>query len=251
MLIPRDVLDRWVQLKSPPSLPCPRCNRTLARVPDSSLNAPDMDAEGAYRYGGEQPDVLRGHTGMLYKCSSSQCEQKVIVLGDDCVADEFDPDAGHNTWTSFIKIRYCQPVVPAFAIPEETPDGIKKGLGVAFSHVFSDASACGNALRSVVERILDDRGVRKTEIKNHRRRFLALHRRIELLEVQQPEFAEYLEAIKWIGNDASHGSGVNFDEIYAALEIIENVVTRLYSREARRLHQTVKRVIRANRSPLR
>lgn len=68
-----------------------------------------------------------------------------------------------------------------------------------------------------------------------------LHKRIERFKIKNPEQAESLMAIKWIGNSGSHTNrSLTKDDILDSFEILEHVTTKLYETDTKRITQLTK-----------
>ncbi len=73
--------------------------------------------------------------------------------------------------------------------------------------------------------------------------FRPLHKRIERFKIKNPEQAESLMAIKWIGNSGSHTStSLTKDDILDSFEILEYVTTKLYETDTKRITQLTKQI---------
>jgi hypothetical protein len=135
------------------------------------------------------------------------------------------------------------PAPPIFAIPEQSPSGVSGELKRAFSLFWIDPGSCANRLRVAVEALLTHQKVARTEINSRGRRGpLSLHSRIERFKAKDPDAANYLLAIKWLGNVGSHSGmdEVGDDDLLGAFELIEHVVERLYVKRENRLKKIAK-----------
>jgi hypothetical protein len=129
-------------------------------------------------------------------------------------------------------------------------------LVASFQLFWSDPLACTNRIRSTVERLLTAQKVPQTTGKiaaKGRRKFLALHRRIEQFATRRPEIAEKLMAVKWIGNAGSHSHGATVDDALDGYELMDWVLDTLYARRHHRASALTKAINRrkAPRSPRR
>jgi hypothetical protein len=95
-----------------------------------------------------------------------------------------------------------------------------------------------------VELLLTDRRIKKTIVRNNERKPLFLHKRIEEYRKKNPVMADHLMAIKFLGNDASHASGLLREDLLNAFEILSEVIDEVYGRRRQRLSKMTKRIIK-------
>lgn len=60
------------------------------------------------------------------------------------------------------------------------------------------------------------------------RKPLLLHARIQLLAQKQPELANFIMAVKWIGNAGSHASSIARDDALDGFKILDHVLTKVF-----------------------
>lgn len=89
--------------------------------------------------------------------------------------------------------------------------------------------------------------------KRGKRETLSLHARIEKFKTKDAEAANYLLAIKWLGNAGSHSGldNVDDDDLLGGFELIEHVIERLYVRQEARLKQIAKGLNHRKGKPVR
>jgi len=86
--------------------------------------------------------------------------------------------------------------------------------------------------------LLDAQGIQKTVVsKNGKRELLNTHTRIEKLANKEKSAADYLMAIKWLGNSGSHGHGKNIsrEDLLGGFELFEASIEVLYLKRQERL----------------
>ncbi|MCC6246009.1 MAG: DUF4145 domain-containing protein [Gemmatimonadaceae bacterium] len=121
----------------------------------------------------------------------------------------------------------------------------------SFSLYWSDAKACGNAIRCAVEELLTAQRVNKSAGKpkpGKHRQMLSLHKRIELFAKAKPDLGDKLLAIKWIGNAGSHVDPLKKDDLLDAYEIMAFVLDELYVQRSVHVGALV-RAINRNKGP--
>ena len=78
----------------------------------------------------------------------------------------------------------------------------------------------------MVDAIMTDQGIETSIVSKKAKEVeLTIHNRIELFEKKNPEVAEMLMAIKWIGNEGSHElKGLTRENVVIAYEIIYHCI---------------------------
>jgi len=234
-----------------PHYRCPRCTGGHYRLVKESLKfqrtADTKKIENEQWFDSEY-DELR-FVAML-TCDNERCGEVAVVAGKGWVDDWHDDDGNHLYQHLFLPY-HVQPSPLLISIPEKCPHEVRLELEYAFLSSWSDFAAAGNHIRSATERILDSLKVLKQIVnrKNKRQR-LSLHDRIERIKESHPDVYECFMAIKWLGNAASHSSVLTRDSVFDALDILESVMERVYSKHPAALKLLVRQVI-ARRGPMR
>jgi hypothetical protein len=243
----------WLQPivgSSVPPWPCPTCRLGILGIKDKTLRE-EATAETTSAYGEDwfEPEMHRGVFVAMLQCANARCAEAVAVAGESSVVEEPDPEYVKQGWHTVHQPRVFLPAPALITLPEETPTDVVAQVRAAEAQVFAHASAAGNSIRTAVERLLDERGVRKTTINKKRRRVpLSLHSRIEEYQKKDSPNGGQLLAVKWLGNAASHLS-LTQDGVFDALDILELVLEDLYSPRRKQLAQLAKRVNRAKGPP--
>jgi hypothetical protein len=130
-----------------------------------------------------------------------------------------------------------------FRVKEEWPDAIAAELRRSFIHLWSDPGAAANSLRTAVECLMDQRNVKKYPRTGPRRK-INLHLRIVDFGLQNPEAAELLFAVKWLGNTGSHSdtAGLNRSDVLDAMELLERALHLVYDEAPKRLAKLAKSI---------
>jgi len=68
------------------------------------------------------------------------------------------------------------------------------------------------------------------------------HERINLFRKKNAKAAEYLEAVKWIGNDGSHETGLTVNDILDDLELLSYALTIIYPNRDNRIEALAKKI---------
>ena len=125
--------------------------------------------------------------------------------------------------------HFTLPALPLFTIPKGTPTTVMTSLNAGFSLALCDPNAAANQLRKAVECLLNELGVPKNT---------ALGKRIKNLASPYDALKHELEAVKWLGNEGSHGTGINQEHMLVGYAIMEKCLLHLYDG----LHQKVQAI---------
>ena len=119
-----------------------------------------------------------------------------------------------------------------------------KIIDESFQLFWVDEASCGNKIRSSIEKLLDLQKITKT-IKNNRgkRQMLNLHERILKFKTKEPDIANYLLALKWIGNQGSHINTVLTKiELVDAYKILEVSLVDLYDKTRLEVNRLTRKI---------
>ena len=192
--------------------------------------------------------IDRYYTGIM-NCDNKNCLETYIISGVVEVKNSTKL-LEKGKLIEYYKLKYIYPIFHLFEIPEDTPYDIEMAVEQVFSLYWIDESACANAIRKCVELIMDDKKIPKsTKDKKGIRRKKMLHQRIEDFRLKYSEIAEYLMAVKWIGNAGSHSGEVYYEQIEDGLKLLEYSLKRLYDISHLDLAKKV-RIINKRRKPL-
>lgn len=70
----------------------------------------------------------------------------------------------------------------------------------------------------------------------------SLHARIEDFGVAHPDESEVLLAVKWIGNEATHGRELSIKDVMTCAEVLEAALMSLYDRSDSELRALVRKI---------
>lgn len=252
-------ISSFVAIDKYPALPCPHCNQHALALGRDSLQtrvAPEkvlLDANRKYR--GEKQkqqqssqksletltksngtwlpiiatvfsvyqDSIAAINGTpflfsgFFKCNA--CDQHVSATGI-----LLKPAKGLNDVekTPHIKVDNFSPTVPIFPLSSNTPKVIGEELFDAFKHFHFDPPSSASKLRRAIEKFCDDMQVEGSN----------LNRKVQNLAKTHPEEAAYLEPLKLVGNEGTHGSNVDELDLLYAFQMFQFVL-ELYDRKAR------------------
>lgn len=130
-----------------------------------------------------------------------------------------DHESDHTECYEIFYPQYFIPTIELFEIPQKCPKKVAWHIRSSFKLAWSDESAAGNKLRVAIENLLD----RFVENKD-----LTLHKKIDSLDGEYTPIKQYLLAIKWLGNDASHESSLGENDLAFAYKILEQILDFLF-----------------------
>lgn len=217
-----------------PAWLCPECNAASLQMIDGTFQEKET-AESRRDHGsdGWEPDWYVGRFVCLLRCTRSECKETVCISGDVHQSLETDPDHGEYVRRILLP-RMVYPATPAFVIPPECPDDVRAELVQAFGLLWHDPNAAVGRIRTSLEYLLTWKGISRFR-RNGRLERLSLHTRIGLLGAHDKAAAELIMALKWMGNDATHESGLTRDQVLDGLELVEHLISELVCRRSAKL----------------
>lgn len=171
----------------------------------------------------------------LVQCDRPGCGEVVAVSGTGYVEDIWGLDEYGHPEPEFVELfraRQFYPPLPLFATPDGCPEKVRSRLAEISSLLTSHPAASANAIRSLLEVLLDDLGVpRVMLVKGVKKAFLSLHTRIkdypQLLGAHHDAFM----ALKHFGNAGSHGGEpIDQSHLEDACKVLELIITLLYQK---------------------
>ena len=107
----------------------------------------------------------------------------------------------------------------------------------SFELFFCNPPSSANHIRVALEKLLNHLKVKQYEIIKGRKRFISLHKRIEIISTKYRGLKEDFLALKWLGNAGSHSHKIiMIDDVIDAYEIFESVLHELFkSKSIRKL----------------
>lgn len=220
---------------------CPSCNGLL-RV--KALDA--IEEENAITRYERIMNVQRSHNirtsrhVTLLTCEI--CFEPVLLVG---TTQWFNVDA---TMKEFVRedvrqltISHFEPTLPVFSVPTGCPETVKEALYESFSVYWKSPSSAANAMRIALERLMDALGVSAASGEG---RPLPLHHRIDEYNQTSPEIGEFLLAVKWVGNQGSHGESIQHHAVLEAYEMLQHSLDKLYGTRISELTERAKTINR-------
>jgi len=194
-----------------------------------------------------EPEMMVKYFFGKTNCNNAKCKEVFIIAGTITVEEDYDDEKG-QIFTECYYPNFIFPVLHLFTLPDDIPVDVEEYIINAFRLFWIDKSACANAIRTSVETILNDKKVLKTELtKRKKRRSLSLHERIELFEKKNKEIANYLMAIKWIGNAGSHEGSLDTEDLLDGFDLLNHSIEKLYASHDKEIDQMTKKINKRRR----
>lgn len=236
----------WVDLETWPSPTCPKCSHGLL-IGKQALLKPESGVSLSWRAAEHwDPDWIYGSLSGILTCNNSECAEVVAVGGSWRVGYSRDP---REQYSEQLYVKYFDPPLHFIQVPENTPEETAQAIRDASQLLLINPSASANRLRQGVEALLNAQRVKRTSLATRKdgtrhRMTISLHNRIAIFRKSQPEIADLLEAVKWIGNDGSHDSGLTSKEVVVGAQILEVALRRLYESKNPDLERQVQQIIK-------
>lgn len=243
-------LFTWFTPQQCPGWLCPACqSASLAIVPDTFVrfeNASTSQHKGQDWF--EPENYVYVFTCML-QCVRASCREVVSVSGTG--AEEFnyphdERDETGRSYTEFFQARYFYPPLQLFVLPEACPDSVRSQLTEISSLLTAHPAAAANAIRSLLEVLLDDLKVPREEGRAGRSpHHLNLHERLLIHKKMQGNHYDGMMALKMFGNAGSHGgTPIEQQHLEDACAVLEQLIKQLYHLQPDLSHQ-IERLNRA------
>jgi Domain of unknown function (DUF4145) len=240
--------------KFPPWL-CAGCQSgTLALDKDTFKVVETGVSKGCRAHEAWDADWIDERFAGLLVCQNEACGEIVAIGGRTYHSEDLDWEPQEQNWYREFEPVFMYPPPPVFPIPAKCPKAVSAQLKRAFSLFWSDLGSCANRLRAAAEALLTDRRIpcRRVNDKGKRERIL-LHLRIEKFKQTDAHSADYLLAIKWLGNAGSHANRdeLSREELLDGLELLDRVVELVYVQRDKSLKKIARSINSRRGRPIR
>lgn len=207
---------------------CPKCEQGVLILDDPQKLVVRPNAETKSSGGEDWWDYEYAAYVFAGMLTCKACGESVTVVGKGHVEQEYTDDGQGSEYVTYLTPTYFTPPLRIISpkVNEQVPEQVLMLLAKAHEICWADPDSGLNRLRTIVEEILDFKGVPRTAGRNR----LSLHRRIELFnEPGTEQVKNALPAIKYVGNDGSHGfSGVKRKELLEVFSIVNYCLEKLF-----------------------
>jgi hypothetical protein len=239
---------KWQQTfteENNPPWPCPICKHGKLVVEKSSIKkGPSAETRREWSEDCWEPEMYEGSFCCLMTCNWRHCLQTVAVAGEAEESLEYDG------YVSVFRPRYFYPAPDLLRLPQGCTKDIQTEVRPAFALYWCDLNSCLNHIRTAVDLLLTEMGVKRFP-KNGRRKPLTLHSRIETLRKKQQKLSslcDSLLAVKWLGNEGSHSGEVTSSDVLDAFDILEYVLQERFA-NSHSIIAKLSRVINKRKGP--
>lgn len=216
-----------------PKFQCPNCNKgLLISKEENILNEKTEQSMKSFQVIGE-PEFIEGKFTTMSKCNNPDCIDITVIAGNTKVVetgmdDGLDPDTYEYIrepmpiYKTQYEVKYTNPPIKFIQISKKVPKELRLIIEESFNLFWIDASSCGNRIRTAVEKLFDLQNTKKLQG--------TLHQKIMEFKKINPDVANYLLALKWIGNQGSHSDQkLKRKDLVDAYRILEMSLEDLYS----------------------
>lgn len=222
-----NVFGSWFDSCAWPPLPCPSCRWKLPINPVDikQYESPETAQMGMLCDDWDPTDSYGKFYGVVH-CDDEDCNETVILAGVWRYTKESGWPLDPNDWRQGIRteyhLEYMSPPPRLARLSSKAPEIVKAGIVQAAKLMWIDPSAAMNRLRSSLEVLMDDLGIPRSG---------RLHDRINSLATINSYTAEILQAVKWAGNQGSHGlQDVTVKDVIETVELMQHALELLYDK---------------------
>lgn len=178
------------------------------------------------------------------ECINEKCKEKVVTSGRIKTEEliEYEEESSIPSGGALVEVYYpkhFEPAIPLFEIPENTPESVVKEIENSFKVFWASSSSCGNSLRIVVEKLLDELNILKDD-----NNYISLGRRLQEYDKVNSELSRYLNGIRFIGNHGSHNSDLTTEDVIHAYMMIEFCLIKIYNKSESNLEEKLNEILR-------
>jgi uncharacterized protein YjiS (DUF1127 family) len=222
-----------------PPFTCPRCSTGKLRMKKDSKQVfePHHSKSEHGEPGWGEWDITARFICFLV-CSNSFCGEVVTATGYESYREEeYGGEDGPETVThESLQPKMLWPAPYVIKVSAKLSADCKRLLISSFEQLWMDQATCANRLRSFVEHLLDDLGVKRVVTRANGSKYeKTLGTLIKEFDLLRPGHKPALEALRNVGNLGSHGTKLKFDTILSAYELLEDALEDLVEGKRARL----------------
>jgi len=239
-----NITHRPFTLLSPPNWQCGSCgSRPLSFASKDFLFRDTADTRNARGEEWFEPEMIVERFAGFAQCPNGNCGEHVRITGHTSNVLESDRSSYGESLITYLHIDQITPAPPIIDVPATCPGEVTTAIRRAFDLYWTDSAAAANAIRQVVEALMNHYGVRKfgNDKKTRARVRVPLHNRIDHgFRRKEPGPADSLLAIKWIGNAGSHENAKSLErvDVVDAFILLDHALEELFVKKARAKYVT-------------
>ncbi|MFE3105955.1 DUF4145 domain-containing protein [Nocardia tengchongensis] len=221
-----------------PNLGCPVCEEG-----GLTIGLFEWEHQDGQKDHDDSPVDLAGRFYARLVCTRSGCAAWVVVSGDYTMDYSYDALTNFLDVWPMLTVRTIYPPVPIMDLTAAVPEPVRSAIGRASALVWLDPLAATGALRSSVERLMDELGIRVPPKTRD-----ILHNRLLEFEKSEPVAGKLLLAAKYVGNGGAHESTrLTATDALETAAMIEVALGVLYTQDNTALLARADRIITAKR----
>ena len=226
--------------------PCPNCTSKALRLSkNKSINEETLESQEAHDHPDWGPEFIQEKFAGYLKCFA--CNDVIMFTGNSHLEAEmeFEPgdDRPQEIWKRWYNPTFFEPPLHFFVLKDIYPESVRTEILSSFKLFWCDLSSSANKIRVALEILMNEQGIKKTYLtRSRKRKNFNLHQRIEEFETKNKEVAEFLLAIKWVGNTGSHLGNLSHEDILEAYQLLEHSLLLLYDDKEVKLKKITKEI---------
>ena len=226
--------------------PCPNCSSIALKLSKKTIIKEEtLESQKAHDHPDWGPEFIQEKFAGYLKCFA--CNDVIMFTGDSHLEPEMESEPGDDRpqeiWKRWYNPTFFEPPLHFFALKEIYPEDVRIEILSSFKLFWCDLSSSANKIRVALEILMNEQGINKTYLtKNSKRRKYNLHQRIEKFETENKKVADFLLAIKWIGNTGSHLGGLTHVDVLEAYQLLEHTLLSLYDNKEEKLRKISKEI---------
>jgi hypothetical protein len=228
---------------------CPTCGKGVLRIKKDFFHTEETrESKKAHSHEEWDPEWIEYIYSCLLECSNNECQDQVYSSGVGFVDFDlvFDDNGdAQQDYTAFYRPKYFVPHLKIFKYPVGTPEEVSEEIEASFELFFCNPPSASNHVRIALENLLTHMKVKRYDVRNRKRIYLRLHRRIEMFPTKYADLKELFFAIKWLGNAGSHShKSISSDDVLDAYEIMEEILKEIFEKKSKRVKKLAKKIVK-------
>ncbi|NBE81025.1 DUF4145 domain-containing protein [Micromonospora rubida] len=211
-------LADWIVENDWPDTTCPFCRSTTLSV-QAIEDLPTAQSTALQQtHPAWEPDWITGKFRGVLRCNAKRCGEDVLVTGEMRIIETTD-GFHEQTYDSSYLLRFAQPSLPLIEFAEDCPESVRHHVDQAATLLWASPGAAAGRLRLAIEQLL-------TELGDASKR--PLDRRLSDLKKTEPDVADTLLAVKWIGNQGVHEETLSATDVLDGAKLLDHALDLLY-----------------------
>jgi len=229
--------------------PCPHCGQNKLYVDEEKILS-EESAESKKK--AEHQVLWEEHTpsgtySAILSCRN--CKQFVISTGnfdvEHLTGRTSDDEEEESVEFIYFYPKFFDPPLRFFNWPQQMPKELETILLSAFQLYWINPNSCASKVRSFIEELLTIEGIAKRRINKNKKRIenIWLNERLLSYKTKNSEVYEILDAIKLIGNDATHAEGsIERNDCLDAFELLAAALVEIFAKPKKRVKKIIKKI---------